>query len=48
MTGATSSNTSLVFSGDSRHVFIHSSDGAVQRWDLQAINSELEKLGITP
>jgi WD40 repeat protein/tRNA A-37 threonylcarbamoyl transferase component Bud32 len=48
MPGATSAHASLVFSGDSRHLFIHSSDGAVQRWDLPAIDRELEKLGITP
>lgn len=48
MPGATSAHASLVFSGDSRHLFIHSSEGAVQRWDLHAIDRELKKLGITP
>jgi len=48
MPGATSAHASLVFSGDSRQLFIHSSDGAVQRWDLQSLEAELKKMGMQP
>jgi hypothetical protein len=46
--GMQGGHVSLTFSADSRHLFIHNSDGAVQRWDLPAIDHELEKLGTIP